>query len=76
MCQSLEIVLWDILVVIGLVLLIIWILALANVFIVATGPIIHVFLAVAILFIAVWIFVRCCNCCRGGRYGKRRTVVV
>ncbi|KAJ3012606.1 hypothetical protein HKX48_006191 [Thoreauomyces humboldtii] len=76
MCQCLEVVLWDLLVVIAIILFVLWILTLTHTILVNTGPLKHLFVAVAACFLLVWIFVRCCNCCRGGRYGKRRTVIV
>ena len=60
MCYSIETVLWDLLVIVAVVLLVLWILSLTGVILVNTGPVIHVFIALAILFAIVWLFVRFC----------------
>ncbi|KAJ3044941.1 hypothetical protein HDV00_000225 [Rhizophlyctis rosea] len=73
MCYSCEIVLWDILVLLAIVLLVLWVLSLTHVIFVNMGPLLHVFLAVGILFLLVWLFIRCC---RGGRRRSGRTIVV
>ncbi|KAJ3175274.1 hypothetical protein HDU87_006356 [Geranomyces variabilis] len=76
MCYGIEVLLWDILVVIGLILLVIWILDIANVWNVATGPWKHAFLVVGVLFLIMWVLVRCCGCCTGGRRKRRNAVIV
>ncbi|KAJ3140560.1 hypothetical protein HDU90_007860 [Geranomyces variabilis] len=55
MCYGIEVLLWDILVVIGLILLVIWILDIAHVWNVATGPWKHAFLVVGVLFLIMWV---------------------
>ncbi|KAI8589201.1 hypothetical protein BDZ88DRAFT_418688 [Geranomyces variabilis] len=104
MCYGIEVLLWDILVVIGLILLVIWILDIAHgkpaaphsrfsahclsflesnlslflfclaVWNVATGPWKHAFLVVGVLFLIMWVLVRCC--CGGRRKGRRNAVIV
>ncbi|KAG9321519.1 hypothetical protein KVV02_001952 [Mortierella alpina] len=60
----------DGLVVVGLILLVIWILGLANVIhIGSTSGLKHIFVVLAAVFIIAWIFTRCC---RGRRRGGRR----
>ncbi|KAJ3175273.1 hypothetical protein HDU87_006355 [Geranomyces variabilis] len=73
MLAGLELVVWDLLVVVGLILLILWILSLAHVFLVNTGPIKHIFVVLAVLFLALWVLVRCCGC--GGRKRGRNNIV-
>jgi hypothetical protein len=46
---------FDVLVVIAVILLIVWILALAGVVLVATGPVIHVLIVIAIILAIVWL---------------------
>ncbi|KAF8935401.1 hypothetical protein BGZ47_009970 [Haplosporangium gracile] len=70
MCGTIECVAWDGLVVVGLILLIIWILGMANVIHVGnTSGLKHIFIALAVIFIIAWIFTRCCC---GRRRGVRR----
>ncbi|KAF9986945.1 hypothetical protein BGZ75_001225 [Mortierella antarctica] len=60
----------DGLIVVGLILLVIWILGLANVIhIGSTSGLKHIFVVLAAVFIIAWIFTRCC---RGRRRGGRR----
>ncbi|KAK3842394.1 MAG: hypothetical protein J3R72DRAFT_442954 [Linnemannia gamsii] len=76
MCGIIEVVAWDGLIIVGLILLVLWILSLANVIHIQTAGLEHIFIALAVVFIVAWIFVRFCyrrRCC-GGRGG--RTVVV
>ncbi|KAJ3172032.1 hypothetical protein HDU88_006844 [Geranomyces variabilis] len=70
MLAGLELVVWDLLVIVGLILLVLWILSLAHVFLVNTGPIKHIFVVLAVIFLILWVLVRCCGVGRGGR--KRR----
>ncbi|KAJ3042127.1 hypothetical protein HK097_002114 [Rhizophlyctis rosea] len=72
MCYTVEFVLWDILVVLAVVLLILWILSLTHIIFVNLGPLLHIFLVVGILFLLVWLFIRCCR--RGGRTRSRHVV--
>ncbi|KAF9913235.1 hypothetical protein BX616_010120 [Lobosporangium transversale] len=66
MCGTIEWVAWDGLIIVGLILLIIWILGLANVIHIGnTSGLKHIFIALAVVFIIAWLFTRCC-------YGRRR----
>ncbi|KAI8589202.1 hypothetical protein BDZ88DRAFT_152424 [Geranomyces variabilis] len=73
MLAGLELVVWDLLVVVGLILLVLWILSLAHVFLVNTGPIKHIFVVLAVIFLVLWVLVRCCGC--GGRKRGNRNIV-
>ncbi|KAF9211872.1 hypothetical protein CPC16_008497 [Podila verticillata] len=65
MCGTIACVAWDGLIIVGLILLVLWILALADVIHVATGGLKHIFIVLAVIFIIAWIFTRFC-------YGRRR----
>ncbi|KAF9148867.1 hypothetical protein BG015_009384 [Linnemannia schmuckeri] len=70
MCGTIECVAWDGLVIVGLILLIIWILGMANVIHVGnTTGLKHIFIVLAVVFIIAWIFTRCCGRRRGVRRG-------
>ncbi|KAI8826948.1 uncharacterized protein EV422DRAFT_502668 [Fimicolochytrium jonesii] len=56
MCAGLEIILWDILVLIAIVLIVIWILGFFHVVTIASAPLIHVFIIVGVLFLITWVF--------------------
>ncbi|KAJ3035082.1 hypothetical protein HK097_004295 [Rhizophlyctis rosea] len=66
-------IIFDILLLIGLALLVLWILALVKVIFAAAGPIIHVLLAAAVVFLALWFLARLCC---GGRYSRKRSAAV
>ncbi|KAF9956950.1 hypothetical protein BGZ72_002320 [Mortierella alpina] len=75
MCASLELAAWDGLVVVGLILLVIWILGLANVIHIGnTSGLKHIFIVLAVVFIIAWIFTRCCYGRRRGRRGGAAVV--
>ncbi|KAF9134603.1 hypothetical protein BGX30_011819 [Mortierella sp. GBA39] len=75
MCGAIECVAWDGLIVVGLILLIIWILGMANVIHIGnTSGLKHIFIILAIVFIIAWIFTRCC--CGRRRRGNRGGAVV
>ncbi|KAL1916723.1 uncharacterized protein VTP21DRAFT_5427 [Calcarisporiella thermophila] len=65
MCTSIAFAAWDGLVVVALILFVVWILGLAHVYTIPTHGLVHVFIALAIIFVIAWIFMRCC--------GRRRT---
>ncbi|GJJ71342.1 hypothetical protein EMPS_03692 [Entomortierella parvispora] len=60
MCLAIELVAYDGLMVIGLILLIVWILAMTDVIYIRTYGLEHIFVALAAVFIIAWIFTRCC----------------
>ncbi|KAF9908175.1 hypothetical protein EC991_010196 [Linnemannia zychae] len=73
MCGTIACVAWDGLVIVGLILLIIWILSMANVIHVGnTAGLKHIFIVLAVVFIIAWIFTRCCG---ARRRGTRRAIV-
>ncbi|KAF9130376.1 hypothetical protein BGW39_003125 [Mortierella sp. 14UC] len=75
MCGTIECVAWDGLVIVGLILLIIWILGMANVIHVGnTAGLKHIFIILAVVFIIAWIFTRCC--CGRRRTARRGGVMV
>ncbi|KAG0238662.1 hypothetical protein BGW41_008136 [Actinomortierella wolfii] len=65
MCGTIELVAWDGLIIVGVILLILYILALTDVIHVQTSGLKHLFLVFLIIFIIAWVFMRCC-------YGRRR----
>ncbi|KAI1314637.1 hypothetical protein EDD11_001936 [Mortierella claussenii] len=73
MCGFVELVAWDGLIVVGVILIIIWILALTNVIHIQTSGLEHIFIALAVVFIIAWIFTRFCY---GRHYGNRRRTTV
>ncbi|KAJ3039588.1 hypothetical protein HDV00_012045 [Rhizophlyctis rosea] len=66
-------VIFDIFLLLALILLVLWVLAVAKIIFAVAGPIIHILLAIGVLFIAVWIVLRLCC---GGRYSRRRSTAV
>lgn len=70
MCYGIEVIAWDLLVVVAIIMLIVWILGLVHVYTIPTGGLFHIFIVLAVIFLIAWIFVRCCGC--GGRYRRRR----
>ncbi|KAG0317626.1 hypothetical protein BGZ99_006197 [Dissophora globulifera] len=75
MCGAIELVALDGLIIVGVILLIVWILALAGVFTVGTGPLEHIFIVLAVIFIIAWIFTRFCYGRGRTGYGGRRILV-
>ncbi|KAG0201507.1 hypothetical protein BGX28_005693 [Mortierella sp. GBA30] len=73
MCGTIEFVAFDGLIVVGVILLVVWILALSGVVTIGTGPLEHIFIVLAVIFIVAWIFTRFCYGGRGrcGGYGHR-----
>ncbi|KAF9155186.1 hypothetical protein BG015_010768 [Linnemannia schmuckeri] len=76
MCGTIEFIAFDGLIIVGVILLVVWILALCGIFTIGTGALQHIFIILAVIFIIAWIFTRFCY---GGRrrvggYG-RRTIV-
>ncbi|CAO3571913.1 unnamed protein product [Mortierella alpina] len=66
MCGTIACIAWDGLVIVGLILLILWILAITNVIHVgSTSGLKHIFIILAVIFIIAWVFTRCC-------YSRRR----
>ncbi|ORZ04081.1 hypothetical protein BCR41DRAFT_426105 [Lobosporangium transversale] len=74
MCSTIEFVAFDALIVVGVILLIVWILALCGIFTIGTGPLEHLFIVLAIIFIIAWLFTRFYYGGRRWGYG-RRTIV-
>ncbi|KAF9287822.1 hypothetical protein BKA57DRAFT_465511 [Linnemannia elongata] len=72
MCGTIAVVAWDGLIVVGIILLILWILSLANVIHIQTRGLEHIFIALAVVFIIAWIF---CRFCYHRRRGGRTVVV-
>ncbi|KAG0016540.1 hypothetical protein BGZ82_001025 [Podila clonocystis] len=73
MCGTIACVAWDGLIIVGLILLVIWILALLDVVHIANGGLKHIFIILAVIFIIAWIFTRCCYGRR--RHGRGRAIV-
>ncbi|OZJ04456.1 hypothetical protein BZG36_02785 [Bifiguratus adelaidae] len=71
MCYGIEVVAWDCLLLVGVILLVVWILGLVGIYTIPTGGLFHIFIALAIIFIIAWLFVRCCY----GRRSVRRAYV-
>lgn len=70
MCYGIEVVAWDLLIVVAVIMLIVWILGLVHIYTIPTGGLFHIFIVLAIIFLIAWVFVRCFGC--GGRYRRRR----
>ncbi|KAG9326027.1 hypothetical protein KVV02_000738 [Mortierella alpina] len=75
MCSSIEIAAYDGLVVVGLILFVVWILALTGVIYIKTYGLEHVFIALAVVFIIAWCCTRCC-CHRSRRHRTAAPVAV
>ncbi|KAF9167016.1 hypothetical protein DFQ26_006151 [Actinomortierella ambigua] len=65
MCGTIELVAWDGLIVVGVILLVLYILSLVDIIHIQTAGLKHLFLVFLIIFLIAWIFMRCC-------YGRRR----
>ncbi|KAF9204531.1 hypothetical protein BGZ59_000990 [Podila verticillata] len=72
MCGTIELVAFDGLIVVGVILFILWILALTNVIYIQRAGLEYIFLVLAIIFVIAWVFVRCCH---GSRRVGRSAVV-
>ncbi|RUS22733.1 hypothetical protein BC938DRAFT_475202 [Jimgerdemannia flammicorona] len=70
-CGTIEVVAWDLLVIVAIILLIVWILGLVGIYTIPTGGLFHIFIILAVIFLIAWIFVRCCY-----RRGRRSAAVV
>ncbi|KAF9920740.1 hypothetical protein FBU30_009348 [Linnemannia zychae] len=65
MCGTIEFIAFDGLIIVGVILLVVWILAICGVVTIGTGALEHIFIILAVIFIIAWIFTRFC-------YGRRR----
>jgi hypothetical protein len=70
MCYGIEVIAWDLLVIVAIILFIVWILGIVHIYTIPTGGLFHIFIVLAAIFLIAWLFVRCCGC--GGRYRRRR----
>ncbi|KAI8595435.1 hypothetical protein EDD21DRAFT_448628 [Dissophora ornata] len=70
MCSTIQVVAYDGLIIVGLILLIVWVLAMVDVVHIQTHGLKHVFVILAAVFVIAWIFSRCC--CR--RSPRKHTI--